>query len=111
MTLAQRVKAAPRLLDGGKVAVIYSPGYGAGWYTWNTQLPEILFDPDIVAAVLAKDLQKATRIAEQKYPDIYTGGLDQAVVIWIAEGVPFRITEYDGSESVEYFDIDQYFVP
>ncbi len=32
-----------KLSQDGKVAVLYSPGFGAGWYTWNTDAPEILF--------------------------------------------------------------------
>jgi hypothetical protein len=24
-----------KVIRDGKVAVLYSPGYGAGWYSWN----------------------------------------------------------------------------
>ena len=34
-----------KLSQDGKVAVLYSPGFGAGWYTWNMTVPQILFDP------------------------------------------------------------------
>ena len=37
-----------RVIRDGLVAVVYSPGFGAGWYTWNLESPEILFDPNIV---------------------------------------------------------------
>ena len=41
-----------KVIENGQVAVIYSPGFGAGWYTWNQgRFPELndgtalLFDP------------------------------------------------------------------
>ena len=30
-----------KLIRDGKVAVLISPEYGAGWSTWNYDLPEI----------------------------------------------------------------------
>ena len=33
-----------KLIRDGMVAVLYSPDYGSGWYTWNQDDPEILFD-------------------------------------------------------------------
>ena len=29
-----------KVIRDGKVAVLYSPGYGAGWYSWNWNHPE-----------------------------------------------------------------------
>ena len=40
-----------KLSENGKVAVLYSPEFGAGWYTWNQDHPEILFDPAMVKLV------------------------------------------------------------
>jgi hypothetical protein len=37
-----------KLIRDGKVAVLYSPGFGAGWSTWNQELPELVFNPVIV---------------------------------------------------------------
>lgn len=81
----------------GKVAVLYSPGFGAGWYTWNGK-EQMIFDPDIVEAVL-KD-EDPTSIAEEKYPDEYCGGAYKLQVAWVDEGAKFKIDEYDGSESI-----------
>lgn len=36
--------------EQGEVAVLYSPGYGAGWSTWNPH--DCLFTPEIVQLVL-----------------------------------------------------------
>ena len=47
-----------KVIENGQVAVIYSPGFGAGWYTWNqSRFPELndgtalLFDPILVDLV------------------------------------------------------------
>jgi hypothetical protein len=85
----------------GEVAVLYSPGYGAGWYSWNSDEPGLLFDKDIVEAVLNKDFKKACMIAENKY-DAYAGGADNLIIWWATPGDKFVINEYDGSESIKF---------
>lgn len=86
----------------GKVAVLISPGFGAGWSTWNYG-EECIFDPEIVQAVLAHDLVKAETIAKRKYPEFYTGGVDDLTVAWVDKGDRFEIHEYDGNESLRVF--------
>jgi hypothetical protein len=90
-----------KIIRDGKVAVLYSPGYGAGWYTWNMQYPEILFDPSIVTFVEKEEWDKCNAYLELKYPDIYTGGSDDLQIKWIPEGTKFIINEYDGNESIQ----------
>ena len=82
---------------GGQVAVLYSPGFGAGWSTWNDSYEEmLLFDKDIVNAVLSGSTSDAARIAGVKSGgDIYDGGADDLKVEWIDKGTPFRVAEYD----------------
>jgi hypothetical protein len=92
-----------KVIKDGKVAVLYSPGFGAGWHTWGAPV-EAIFDPDLVQAVLAKDYSKAQEIAQTKWPNVYHGGVDQLEVEWVTEGALFQITEYDGAESVETQD-------
>jgi hypothetical protein len=87
----------------GLVAVLYSPGYGAGWHSWNSEHEGLLFDREIVEAVLAGDVKRAVSIAEAKYPGIYTGGGDDLTIEWVPKGSRFEIHEYDGSESVRIF--------
>ena len=36
-----------KVIRDGQVAVLYSPGYGAGWFTWHG-VEELLFDPKVV---------------------------------------------------------------
>lgn len=91
----------------GNVAVLYSPGYGAGWYSWNTEHEGLLFDKEIVEAVLKGDLDRACGIAERDYDGVYTGGYGDLTVEFLKPGTRFVIREYDGSERVETLsDID-----
>jgi hypothetical protein len=89
-----------KYIKDGLVAVLYSPGFGAGWYTWNTKYEGLVFDKEIVEAVLADNLNLVTEICERKYPDAYLGGARDLTVAWLDEGTLFEIREYDGSESI-----------
>jgi len=97
-----------RLIRDGQVAVLYSPGWGAGWSTWCAQGTEehlfMMFDPQIADIVDRGEPDwpaKAEAIALVKYPDAYLGGLADLRVRWLPVGTQFRITEYDGNERIE----------
>ena len=90
-----------KLIRDGKVAVLISPDYGAGWYTWNKERPECLYDPEIVKIVLGEAEGNIREIADNKYGDGFTPyGADKLEVVWVPVGSRFRIDEYDGSESL-----------
>lgn len=102
-----------RLVVDGKVAVLVSAGYGAGWSTWSctTGRESMLFDPDIARALLEidpdpceKGYSKVLEIAGKKYPEEYLGGVDGLYVVWVDQGKRFRIDEYDGAETLAYLD-------
>ena len=99
-----------KVIVNDKVAVLYSPGFGAGWYTWNTDAPEILFDPAIVKFVENEKWDELATYVALKYPDIYTGGMKDLKVAWIPEGTLFRVDDYDGNESIELKENDNWFV-
>lgn len=100
-----------KFVEKGKVAVIISPQFGAGWYTWNNYNENLLFDPILVKLVGVlhnhkidtKEYQDiAERIvkrAEEIEPDGYfsVSGLS---IVWLPVGTKFIIEEYDGSESI-----------
>lgn len=90
----------------GKIAVLVSPGFGAGWSTWaDDKYSEILcMDADIAQAVLDGDKTKALEIAIAKTEDGYFGGLRDLEVQWVPKGSRFKISEYDGSEHIELLD-------
>ena len=93
-----------KLVRDGMVAVLYSPDYGSGWYTWNREQPELLFDPGIVQLVEENKWDELKTYVTLKYPNIYDGGMWDLRVAWIPEGSMFRINEYDGDESIELKD-------
>ena len=111
--------AINKLIRNGEVAIIYSPGYGAGWYSWNRHYygHELLFDKKLAELVLLKEEVRSgdarrfnktlTQIEEyvsDKFPDAYNGGLGNAIVRWIPKGTAFEIREYDGAESIEFVE-------
>lgn len=95
-----------KVVRGGKVAVLVSSGFGAGWYTWNNDFPQLLFHPDIVRKVEENKLEDITeewlkeRKIIKKKDYVYTGGARDLNIQWLKEGTRFEIEEYDGSESL-----------
>jgi len=103
-----------KVIRDGKVAVLYSPGYGAGWYTWNSlrgegeeQSLNLIFDPILVELVEKRNkedvwefIQKIEERAEEILPEGYFGGARDLIIEWLPVGAKFRIDEYDGSESI-----------
>lgn len=102
------VKKSQKVIRDGKVAVLYSPGYGAGWWTWNTDYEWLLFHPDLVNAVEAKANEKKIEEIVNKLckkfgiPEgsIYCGGVKTLTIKWLPEGTQFEVTDYNGYESI-----------
>lgn len=102
-----------KVIRDGKVAVLYSPGYGAGWYSWNSDHPEIVFHPKLVELVEQDRLDEITEEFMKEHFNIdyiYCGGADDLEIKWIEQGVAFTIDEYDGFESIQYIDKIEYLV-
>lgn len=98
------MKTPKKVVRDGKVAVLVSPGYGAGWSTWNTQEEEwLLFDEALVemAERGATGTEVETFLAEQGVQHVYTGGWCDIEVQWVPQGTRFIVEEYDGSESLQ----------
>ena len=99
-----------KLADNGEVyvAVLVSPDYGAGWYTWNTNYPQMLFDPIVVNYLDPKygfpyDKDKYDGIdayLAATYGGAYFGGLSGLAIEFVQQGKEFMIDEYDGSETL-----------
>ena len=96
----------------GLIAVLYSPGYGAGWSTWadDAQKEALCMDARIVAPFLAGDKDAAVSAALVLFPDLYTGGARDLAVMWVEKGKAFQVEEYDGSESVHVLGDRTYLV-
>jgi hypothetical protein len=92
-----------KLIRNGLVAVIYSPGFGAGWSTWDhgNYGAELVFDPVLAAYVDEGKMAEAESYVAMRFPEAYIGGLEDLSILWVPVGTEFRIHEYDGSESIE----------
>lgn len=97
--------------------VLISPGYGAGWSTWND--PRMAFDERLIRAFECgiseedmEDLCMECGYGSGIYDDAppYMGGFKSLMVVEVPSGTIFRIREYDGYESVEMLDMDDWYV-
>lgn len=109
-----------KVIRDGKVAVLYSPSYGGGWYSWNTDhqcAEQLLFHPTLVQMVEEKRHEEIDDelvcelfgISENDAPYIGSARCDLKIA-WIPEGTLFRIDEYDGAESIVLQDQDDWIV-
>jgi hypothetical protein len=93
--------------EHGRVAVLVSHGFGAGWSTWadESEVEGMLFDSRIVDAVLAgQSPSEVSALVEELGYGSYLGGVDDLRVYWLEPGTRFVVEEYDGSESLRTFD-------
>jgi hypothetical protein len=92
-----------KVIRDGKVAVLVSRGYGAGWSTWTDEIETYLFHPKLVQMVEEeRHSEITTEWMEQELGlDVsYTGGTDGLEIQWVPVGTKFVIHEYDGHESL-----------
>lgn len=113
--------------DGTKYAVLVSYGFGAGWSSWNK--PWFAYDKRIVEFWLAHkdddnwiktcdryfspgfhEESPAHKEVREFFTNVigfdddecpYMGGFIDIRLQWMDFNTPWRITEYDGAESIE----------
>lgn len=86
----------------GELGVLISPGFGAGWSSWNCD--EIAFDKRVVEYWLNESPSSDEMyefLESLGYKNVYMGGYDSLTIRYIPRGTKFCIHEYDGSESIE----------
>jgi hypothetical protein len=96
-----------KVIRDGKVAVLVSRGYGAGWSTWTDEVETYLFHPKLVQMVEEeRHSEITTEWMEQELGlDVsYTGGTDGLEIQWVPVGTKFVVHEYDGHESLRTID-------
>jgi hypothetical protein len=92
--------------DAKGVAIAVSPGWGAGWTTWNDLSP---FEPKVIAMILAGrqgEIDEEWCKAELNLDNdtyVYCGGAMQLEVTWVPKGSRFKIDDYDGNESLTFW--------
>jgi len=86
----------------GKVGVLVSVGFGAGWSTWNDNEDFLAMDKKLVEMKLNKapieEVEAYCKKVNGEAP--YMAGWGNVEVRWMRQGAVFRVSEYDGSESL-----------
>jgi len=96
-----------KVIRDGKVAVLISRGYGAGWYSWNDEHKQLLFHPKLVEMVEQKRKKEIDEDWVKEHlgiENVYCGGASDLEIHWLPIGTAFEINEYDGSESIRTYD-------
>lgn len=102
-----------KLIRNGKVGVLISTGYGAGWTTWAYRNDEdMLFSPEIIELV---EKGATSKEIEEKAKELwgdnnYYGGVDGLEIEWLDEGTTFDVVEYDGYESIIIIDDESCYI-
>lgn len=97
----------------GEIKVLVSPGYGAGWSTWNSDSINLAVDKRIVDffELHGKNIKRQQLVDFLEsigYEDVYVGGWWDIVIKTVKPNDRFIINEYDGSESLISFS--EYYV-
>lgn len=95
-----------KVIADEQVAILYSPGWGAGWYSWHG-IEELLYDPTLVEMVENEHgVDEIMEYLNNKYNanEYFFGGAEQLAIHWLPVGTKFYIDEYDGAESVRTED-------
>lgn len=102
-----------KVIRKGKVAVVISTGYGAGWYSWSDGNKELLFHPKLIEMIESgrqKEITEEWVLDNLGIKDVYCGGNHSLTIKWINEGNLFKVDEYDGSESISVVGDSDYIV-
>lgn len=102
-------------MKDGKVAVIYSPRFGAGYSTWasfddKSEVHQMIFDSRLVKAVLDGNEEEFNDIFRALFQTDFYCDFKHLEIAWIPSGELFEITEYDGEETVRLIDYDKMFI-
>lgn len=87
-----------KIVRDGMVAVAYSPGYGAGWSTWNGVNP---MDARFNQLFLDGKYDEAAKLCDELELGYGNGAFD-VVIEWVPQFTKFVIDEYDGSEYIRF---------
>jgi hypothetical protein len=72
-----------RVIRDEKVAVIYNPGFGCGWYTEFCWIDELLFDPKLVEIILHPSFKNMRYEGSTEYK--YDEELDSKICEYLNE--------------------------
>ena len=91
-----------KVVRNGLVAVIHSPRYGAGWYSWHG-VHDLIFDSVVVGMIENKTYPDVIEdYCRKTYESEFSMSCDDLEIAWIPEGTQFFIEEYHGSETIRF---------
>ncbi len=97
------------------IPIIWSPGYGGGWSTWNSNSPACVHDRDVARIIteygvhgdddgvfILKSYSEhhalVREAALRNHGEGFFVSEDRLHVAWVDPGTPFYISESDGAE-------------
>lgn len=110
--MSEREFVPEKLVRDGKVAVLISGGFGAGWSTWasSDNAEFLLFHKGLVEmAEREATVEEVADYLEKGGMDYtYMGGWEDVYVVWLPAGTRFTVEEYDGSEHLRTIEDLEY---
>lgn len=96
-----------KVVEDGKVAVLISPGFGAGWSTWAHEdgaSDFVLFDRRVIEA---RKRNAGPEEVKALLEELIGGapcmsGWSDVEIRWVPQGQPFYVNDYDGNETLRY---------
>lgn len=93
-----------KLIRDNKVGVLISSGYGTGFSSWGAPL-ECVLDPELILLIESNKIKEAIQYLNDKWPSIkYDDALAELEIVWVPLGSKFFIMEYDGLESIVFYE-------
>ena len=76
-----------KFIQDNRVAVLYSPSYGSGWYTsWDDDRLDRLYDPEVVLWILHGRSEIILEALLKKYPRESERNLKDLRICWVNVG-------------------------
>lgn len=98
--------------NNGNIEILVSPGYGAGWSTWDYDYGVNLALDKRIIDFYKKYGQKASKEQLEEflknigYENVFYRGWDQVQIFTVPKNCKFKIKEYDGYEELISFASD-----
>lgn len=98
--------------DKSAIAALVSSDFGSGWSTYNEEVG-LAIDEEVVRYWLEYKNTKSEKelkddFAKMGYDVFNFYGWNNITLKWVPVGATFRIQEYDGSEYVEIFNVNDW---
>ena len=97
----------------GDIEILISPGFGAGWSTWSSEYSINLAVDKRIIDFFKKykhdvDIDKVDNfLTSIGYKNVFMSGYYDLIIETVPEGSKFRISEYDGHETLILYAQDE----